>query len=82
MDLAITHYLNKYQRSESPLFCFMSLYSDDELYPLDEVVTCLNERIKGLEQAFKLYPTDSLAITLDRLRRQRMALVAIEKQNR
>lgn len=33
MDLAIAHYLNATKRKESPVYRFMSLYSDDELIP-------------------------------------------------
>lgn len=78
MDLAIAHYLNAIKRKESPVYHFMSLYSDDEPYPLTELITCLNERITGLEREFNTYPTDTLAVALDINRRKRKALLKIQ----
>lgn len=82
MDLAIAHYLNATKRKESPVYRFMSLYSDDEPYPLTELITCLNERITGLEREFKAYPTDTLAVALDMNRRKRRKLLDVQEQNK
>lgn len=81
MKLAMAHYLNSIKRTESPVFCFKSLYSDNEPYPLAELLICLNERIKGLEREFKAYPTDVLAISLDVNRRKFKALLKVQEQN-
>lgn len=82
MNLAIAHYLNATKRKESPVFHFVSLYSDDEPYPLTELITCLNERIKGLEREFKAYPTNTLAVALDINRRKLRKLLDVQEQNR
>ncbi|MFZ7156047.1 hypothetical protein ACLS0M_04905 [Avibacterium avium] len=53
LSSAITHYLEK-----RPLLRFMSLYDDNEPYPLTDVITLLNERIKRLESEVLQYPNN------------------------
>lgn len=81
MDKAIIHYLNPEKRKESPLFRFMSLFDDDEPYPLTELIQCLNERIDEQQARFKEYPTDSTVIHLDRLKRNRRELLKLQEQS-
>ncbi|MEE6052665.1 hypothetical protein, partial [Avibacterium paragallinarum] len=55
LDTAIAHYLEK-----RPLLRFMSLFDDNEPYPLLEVVELLSERIRGQETEFKKLPSEGL----------------------
>lgn len=55
LNTAIEHYLEK-----RPLLRFMSLYDDNEPYPLLEVVELLSHRIKGQEAEFKKLPREEL----------------------
>ncbi|MGY6091245.1 hypothetical protein [Avibacterium paragallinarum] len=55
LDAAIAHYLEK-----RPLLRFMSLFDDNEPYPLLEVVELLSERIRGQEAEFKKLPSEGL----------------------
>ena len=41
---AIQHY-----RKSSQIFTFMSLYSDDEPYPIDEVIQVLEQRLVAIQ---------------------------------
>lgn len=74
MDKAIAHYLNAIKRKESPVFHFMSLYSDNEPYPLPELIECLNERIDAIQKEFKKYPTEDNVFWLSKLKRKREQL--------
>ncbi|WP_373777829.1 hypothetical protein [Glaesserella sp.] len=68
MDMAIKHYIEN--GSKTPLFTFKSLYSDNEAYPLDELLIVLYERIGALEREFEAMLSDSLAIQLSLLRKK------------
>lgn len=81
MDKAIIHYLNPEKCKESPLFRFMSLFDDEEPYPLPELIQCLNERIDEQQALFKEYPTDSTSIHLGRLKRNRRELLKLVSSN-
>lgn len=52
---AIKHYLEK-----TTLYTFMSLYSDNEPFPLDEVIELQKERIIKLETSYNKHPTNFL----------------------
>lgn len=78
MDLAIEHYLDKTKRTETPVFTFMSLWNDDEPYPLDEVLFCLEERMTHLEQEFKQNPIEPIAVMLSVLRRKQGRLLQVQ----
>lgn len=66
LNKAIEHYLEK-----RPLMRFMSLYDDNEPYPLGEVLTLLRERINTLENDVLNYPNNEThQHGLNRARRQ------------
>lgn len=44
LQQAIQHY-----RKSSQIFTFMSLYSDDEPYPIDEVIQVLEQRLNAIQ---------------------------------
>lgn len=79
INQAIAHYTDSEKRKESPVFRFMSFYSDDEPYPIAELIECVSELISTLEKEFKQKPSDSLAIVLSKWRRQHRALLAVQK---
>lgn len=45
MNKAIQHYL----KGNKEIFTFMSLWNDEEPYPLNELILCLEDRIKYTE---------------------------------
>lgn len=77
MDMAIKHYLENENGTETPLFTFKSLWSDEEPYPLDELLFCLDERIADLEEQFKAHPIENTVIALNTLRRKRAKLAKV-----
>ncbi|EMY45220.1 hypothetical protein [Glaesserella parasuis] len=81
MDMAIKHYIEN--GSKTPLFTFKSLYSDDEPYPLDELLIVLSERIETLAREFKAMPSDSLLLQLSPLRKKFNSLykISVKEQN-
>ncbi|WP_025218002.1 hypothetical protein [Mannheimia varigena] len=70
MRLAIRHYLETNKGKETPIFTFLSLYSDNEPYPLTELLIMLGKRIEALEKQYKAMPIESDLTTLMILRKQ------------
>ncbi|TCK01677.1 hypothetical protein EV694_0297 [Volucribacter psittacicida] len=66
LSQAIEHYLNK-----RTLFHFMSLYDDNEPYPLGEVVLLLSERLESFKRDCEQYPNNES---------YQMAILQAEKQ--
>ncbi|KDB46254.1 hypothetical protein HPS9_05200 [Glaesserella parasuis HPS9] len=81
MDIAIKHYIEN--GSKTPLFTFKSLYSDDEPYPLDELLIVLSERIETLAREFNAMPSDNLLLQLSPLRKKFNSLhkISVKRQN-
>lgn len=77
MDLASAHYQCNAGYKTIPVFTFKSLYSDEEPYPLEELIFCLGERIASYEAEFKQYSTETGEIYLRQLRRKRLVLMKI-----
>ena len=70
MRLAIRHYLENNKGTKTPLFTFLSLYSDNEPYPLPELLRMLSKRIEALEKQYEVMPIENDLITLSILRKQ------------
>lgn len=70
MRLAIRHYLNNDRGNKTPIFTFLSLYTDTEPYPLPELLIMLGKRIEALEEQYKAMPVENDLITLSILRKQ------------
>lgn len=70
MRLAIRHYLENDKGNKTPVFTFLSLYSDNEPYPLTELLIMLGKRIEALEKQYKTMPVESDLTTLTILRKQ------------
>ncbi|MDG6268775.1 hypothetical protein P9J89_11465, partial [Glaesserella parasuis] len=62
---------------------FKSLYSDDEPYPLDELLIVLSERIETLVREFNAMPSHNLLLQLSPLRKKFNALykISVKEQN-
>lgn len=80
MDKAIAHYLKSDRGTKTPLFTFMSLFDDNEPYPLPELLTLLDERISGQEQAFNAGGKFSDELSLATLRNKRAKLLKEAKR--
>ncbi|QGM81723.1 hypothetical protein A6A10_08725 [Otariodibacter oris] len=74
MNSAIAHYLDKSKRLGKPLFTFVSLWSDEEPYTLDELLMLIDERIEILAEEFKQHPIDSTLIAMSVWRRKKRQL--------
>lgn len=70
MRLAIRHYLETNKGNKTPIFTFLSLYTDTEPYPLPELLIMLGKRIEALEKQYKAMPVENDSITLGILRKQ------------
>ncbi|QHB17837.1 hypothetical protein [Mannheimia pernigra] len=70
MRLAIRHYLETNKGKKTPVFTFLSLYSDNEPYPLPELLIMLGKRIAKLEQQHNAMPNETDLTTLGILRKQ------------
>lgn len=81
MNKAIEHYLDKTKRTETPVFTFLSLWSDEEPYLLTELLFCLDERIETLESEFKANPTEPFAAMLSVLKRKRHRLLQVQGEH-
>ncbi|MDD2166258.1 hypothetical protein [Glaesserella parasuis] len=81
MDMAIKHYIEN--GSKTPLFTFKSLYSDNEPYPLDELLIVLSERIETLAREFNAMPSDNLLLQMSPLRKKFNSLhkISVKGQN-
>ncbi|HDZ6746240.1 TPA: hypothetical protein RS749_001153 [Mannheimia haemolytica] len=77
MRLAIRHYLNNDKGTKTPLFTFLSLYSETEPYPLPELLIVLGNRIAKLEQQHNAMPNETDSITLGILRKQLAQLLKV-----
>ncbi|MEE3700300.1 hypothetical protein [Mannheimia haemolytica] len=77
MRLAIRHYLDNNKGTKTPLFTFLSLYSETEPYPLPELLIVLGNRIAKLEQQHNAMPSETDSITLGILRKQLSQLLKV-----
>ncbi|HHW7568799.1 TPA: hypothetical protein ACU21S_002151 [Mannheimia haemolytica] len=80
MRLAIRHYLNNDKGNKTPLFTFLSLYSETEPYPLPELLIVLGNRIAKLEQQHNAMPSETDLITLGILRKQLAQLLKVAER--
>lgn len=82
MRLAIKHYLENDKGTETPLFTFLSLFSDSEPYPLPELLITLGNRIAKLERKCEEMPTETDLITLEILKKQLNKLLKVAERMR
>lgn len=82
MRLAIKHYLENDKGIETPLFTFLSLFSDSEPYPLPELLITLGNRIAKLERECEEIPTETDLITLGILKKQLNKLLKVAERMR
>ncbi|WP_236966816.1 hypothetical protein [Mannheimia varigena] len=82
MRLAIRHYLETNKGNKTPVFTFLSLYSDNEPYPLTELLIMLGKRIEALEKQYKAMPIENDLITLGILRKQLSQLLKVAEKMR
>ncbi|GAB1660849.1 hypothetical protein [Mannheimia haemolytica] len=80
MRLAIRHYLDNNKGTKTPLFTFLSLYSETEPYPLPELLIVLGNRIAKLEQQHNAMPSETDLITLGILRKQLSQLLKVAER--
>lgn len=83
MNLAAKHYLAFYTAKGNPmptLFTFKSLYSDEEPYPLDELIFCIGEQLELLHKQFKEQPSEAIAIEHSILKRKRNRLMKLQER--
>ncbi|MDD0823111.1 hypothetical protein PTQ27_01305 [Mannheimia sp. AT1] len=80
MRLAIKHYLENDKGIETPLFTFLSLFSDNEPYPLPELLITLGNRIAKLERECEEMPTETDLITLGILKKQLNKLLKVAER--
>ncbi|HGO5822486.1 TPA: hypothetical protein ACK3JW_000125 [Mannheimia haemolytica] len=80
MRLAIRHYLNNDRGNKTPLFTFLSLYSETEPYPLPELLIVLGKRIDSLERIIIQTETDKTQIMI--LRKQLSQLEKVAERMR
>lgn len=82
MRVAIRHYLNNDRGNKTPIFTFLSLYTDTEPYPLPELLIMLGKRIEALEKQYKAMPVENDSITLGILRKQLAQLRKVAERMR
>ncbi len=80
MRLAVKHYLENDKGIETPLFTFLSLFSDSEPYPLPELLITLGNRIARLERECEEIPTETDLITLGILKKQLNKLLKVAER--
>lgn len=85
MNLAAKHYLGFYTAKGNPkptLFTFKSLYSDEEPYPLEELIFCIGEQLALLDKQFKEQPSEVIAIEHSLLKRKQYRLMKLQERTR
>ncbi|MDD0823885.1 hypothetical protein PTQ27_05310 [Mannheimia sp. AT1] len=80
MRLAIRHYLENNKGNKTPLFTFLSLYSDNEPYLLLELLIMLGRRIEALEKQYKVMPIENDLITVGILKKQLNKLLKVAER--
>ncbi|TCP95335.1 hypothetical protein EDC44_10927 [Cricetibacter osteomyelitidis] len=71
--------INHYEKS-AQIYVFMSLWSDNEPYSIDDVVILLKERIERLERYFDEYPNSEMALAELSISRRKLKIMSKRQQ--